>query len=106
MLQDSSAKAPLPEVSPDGNWIAYRGRDNGSLYIMSMDGVQNHLVIEKPSLAHAVNGIAWGPDGGLVGVSMITPDEQDGEVILMQWEACEAYRLPGVHGELDGLLIP
>ncbi len=106
VLQDSSAKAPLPEVSPDGNWIAYRGRDNGSLYIMSMDGVQNHLVIEKPSLAHAVNGIAWGPDGGLVGVSMITPDEQDGEVILMQWEACEAYRLPGVHGELDGLLIP
>jgi hypothetical protein len=106
VLKYSSRKAPFPVVSPDGNWIAYRGVDNGSLYMMRMDGTQRRLLIEKPSLAYAISGIAWGPGGDLLGVSMLTPDAPDGSVILMKWETFETYILPSLHGELDGLLIP
>lgn len=105
ILANSSGKAPFPVTSPDGQWIAYRGRDNASLYLMKMDGTQNHLLIEKPGDDVAVSGIAWGPDGGLLGVSLISADAPDGEVLLMQWESCEVYRLPGVSGELDGVII-
>ena len=105
-MEDPSLKAPNATVSPDGTWIAYRGVDNGSLYMMRMDGTQRRLLIEKPSLAYAISGIAWGPGGDLLGVSMLTPDAPDGSVILMKWETCETYILPSLHGELDGLLIP
>ncbi len=105
-LPNSSRKAPMPAVSPDGNWIAYRGADNGSLYIIRIDGTQGRLVIEQPSLEYAITGIVWGPVGSLLGISMITLGTGDGEVILLQLEACEAYRITTLHGELDGLLIP
>jgi Tol biopolymer transport system component len=106
VLKDSSRKAPYPVVSPDGNWIAYRRVDNGSLYLMRMDGTQGRLLVEKPSPAYAISGIAWGPGGDLLGVSMLTPEAPDGLVILMRWETCETYILPSLLGELDGLLIP
>jgi len=31
VLENSSLKAPMPAVSPDGKWIAYRASDNSSL---------------------------------------------------------------------------
>ncbi len=37
VLTDSSLKAPMPALSPDGQWIAYRARDNSSVYLMSID---------------------------------------------------------------------
>jgi Tol biopolymer transport system component len=106
VLENSSRKAPLPTISPDGNWIAYRGSDNGSLYIMRMDGTQGRLVVEKPSVDYAISGIVWEPSGSLIGVSMLTPENPDGEIILVQWDGCEAYQITTLHGELDGLLIP
>lgn len=106
VLKESSRKAPMPAVSPDGNWIAYRGADNASLYLIRIDGTEGHRVIEAPSPTSAITGIAWGPGSGLLGVSMITPETQNGEIILLQPEGCEAYILSTLHGELDGLFIP
>jgi hypothetical protein len=96
----------MATISPDGAWIAYRGRDNGSLYIVRMDGTGRRLVVAQPSIGYAISGIAWGSGGDLIGVSMISQDDPDGEVILIQWDGCEAYRIGTLHGELDGLLIP
>lgn len=104
VLEDSSRKAPMPAVSPDGLWIAYRASDNSSLYIKAMDGSPARLLLDNPTTA--INGLAWDRGGHLLGVSLITPQAQDGVVILLQPDNCEVYRLPGLHGELDGITIP
>ncbi len=98
VLKDSSLKAPFPALSPDGTRIAYRGRDNSSLYIASLDGSEPVLVLDAPALA--ISGIAWERSGHLLGVSLITEENQEGEVILLAPEGCEVYRLPGVEGSL------
>jgi hypothetical protein len=104
ILDNSSRKAPFPAVSPDGKWVAYRAGDNSSLYIKGMDGSPTRLVLDAP--ATAINGIVWEKEGHLLGVSLLTPDNQDGEIILIQHDNCEIYRLPGLRGKLDGIYIP
>jgi hypothetical protein len=104
VLKDASRKAPMPAVSPDGVWIAYRAVDNASLYLAGMDSSPARLVLDQP--ATAINGIVWEKEGHLLGVSLITPETPDGAVILLQIDNCEAYHLPGMHGELDGIIIP
>jgi len=103
VLENSSRKAPMPAVSPDGKWIAYRASDNSSLYIKGMDGSPARLLLDNPAIA--VNGLAWDKGGKLLGISLITDSEQDGEVILLQPENCEVYRL-NLRGILDGIDIP
>ena len=104
ILEDSSGKAPLPAVSPDGKWVAYRASNNSSLYLKGMDGSPARLLLDQP--ATAISGIIWEKGSHLLGVSIITPDTSDGEIILIQVDNCEIYRLPELHGELDGLFIP
>jgi len=104
VLDDSSRKAPFPAVSPDGKWVAYRARDNSSLYLKGMDGGPARLILDAP--ATAINGIVWEKEGHLLGVSLLTSDNQDGEIILIQHDNCEIYRLPELRGELDGIYIP
>ena len=104
LLEDSSGKAPYPAVSPDGQWVAYRARDNSSLYIKGMDGSPARLLLDEPTTA--ISGIVWEQGSHLLGVSLITPQTSDGEIILMQFENCEIYKLPGLHGELEGIFIP
>ena len=104
ILENSSLKAPLPAVSPDGKWIAYRASDNSSLYFMGMDGSQARLLLDNPALA--INGIDWEKESHLLGVSLITTQYPDGEIILIAPDSCETYRLPGLSGELNGIFIP
>lgn len=104
VLENSSLKEPMPAMSPDGKWIAYRAIDNSSLYIKGMNRSQARLLLDNP--ATAINGIAWDRESYLLGVSLITPEYQDGEVILITPDSCEIYRLPGLSGELDGVFIP
>jgi Tol biopolymer transport system component len=94
----------MPAVSPDGKWIVYRASDNSSLYIKGLDGSPARLLLDNP--ATAINGIAWDKESHLLGVSLITPEYPDGEIILITPDSCETYRLPGLSGELDGVFIP
>lgn len=105
VLENSSRKAPMPAVSPDGKWIAYRASDNSSLYIQGMDGSPARLVLENPATA-AITGIAWEKGSQFLGLSLITPELPDGEIIIIAPDSCEIYRLPGLSGELDGVFIP
>ena len=104
VLENSSRKAPMSAVSPDGKWIAYRASDNSSLFIKGMDGSPAQLLLDNP--ANAINGIAWDIKSLLLGVSLITPEYPDGEIILIAPDSCETYRLPGLSGELDGVFMP
>lgn len=104
ILENASRKAPMPALSPDGQWIAYRAADNSSLYLIRTDGTQSQLVIDRP--ATAISGFAWEKQGHLLAVSMITLDNPDGVVVLLQLDPCEAYILPGMHGVVEGIIIP
>jgi WD40 repeat protein len=101
-IENGTPKFLNPQLSQDGNWIAYRGRDNSSVYLVHPDGSDMHLIIDN---AGAV-GIEWSGSGWL-GVSMGTTDPDVSTVALIKPDGCEAYLLPAaLHGELEGLFIP
>jgi hypothetical protein len=94
----------MPALSPDGKWIAFRARDNSSLYLIGLSGGPARLLMADPG--DAISGIDWERGGHLLGVSVITRDVPDGIFLLIAVDSCETYRLPGLSGELDGVFIP
>lgn len=104
VLENSSRKAPFATISWDGNWIAYRASDNSGLYIKGMDGNPARLILENPALA--INGLVWDEESHLLAVSLITQQNPEGEVFLISPDNCESYRLPNLHGEVNGVIIP
>jgi hypothetical protein len=91
-----------PKLSPDGNWIAYRGQDNSSLYLIRTDGSDMHLVLDNIGAV----GIEWSRSGWL-GVSLRMTNSDESTIVLIKPEGCEAYLLPtALHGDLQGLYIP
>ena len=101
-IENGTAKFLNPKLSPDGNWIAYRGRDNSSLYLVRTDGSDMHLVLDN---AGAV-GIEWSRSGWL-GVSLRKANSDESSTVLIKPDSCEAYLLPAaLQGELEGLFIP
>ncbi|MDY6845893.1 MAG: hypothetical protein SVP52_02000, partial [Chloroflexota bacterium] len=101
-IENGTPKLLNPKLSPDGNWIAYRGRDNSSLYLVRTDGSEMHLVLENVGVV----GVEWSRSGWL-GVSLRKPDSDESKIVLLKPESCEAYLLPEtLNGELQGLYIP
>lgn len=102
IIENGTPKFLNPKLSPDGNWIAYRGKDNSSVYLARTDGSDTRLVLD------AVNavGVAWTRSGWL-GVSLRKPDSDESTIVLVKPDECEAYRLPdSLSGELQGLYLP
>lgn len=105
ILDDSSRKAPLPRISPDGRWVVYRASNNSSIYLKAMDGGSSaRLLMDNPGLA--INGIAWGKTAEWLGFSVITREHPQGILLLLRIDGCEVYLLPGLLGEIRGLLFP
>jgi hypothetical protein len=101
-IENGTPKFLNPKLSPDGNWIAYRGRDSSSLYLVHPDGSDMHLVVDN---AGAV-GVEWSRSGWL-GVSLRKANSDESTVVLIKPDGCEAYLLPAaLHGDLEGLYIP
>ncbi len=100
-IENGTPKALNPKLSPDGEWIAYRGRDNSSLYLVHPDGSDMHLVLDNVSAV----GIEWSQSGWL-GVSLQNINSDKSTIVLLKPDGCEAYQLPGLSGELEGLFIP
>ena len=101
-IENGTPKFLNPKLSPDGNWIAYRGRDNSSLYLVHPDGSDMHLVLDN---AGAV-GVEWSRSGWL-GVSLSNPNSSESTLVLLNPDGCEAYLLPTIlHGDLQGLYTP
>jgi WD40 repeat protein len=101
-IENGTPKFLNPKLSPDGNWIAYRGKDNSSLYLVHPDGSDMHLVLDNVGAA----GIEWSRSGWL-GVSISNPNSTESTFVLLKPDACEAYLLPATQqGQLEGLFIP
>lgn len=102
IIENGTPKFLNAKLSTDGNWIAYRGRDNSSLFLVRTDGSDMHLVLD------AVNavGVEWTSSGWL-GVSLQKPDSNESTIVFVKTDGCEAYRLPDtLNGELQGLHLP
>jgi Tol biopolymer transport system component len=98
-IENGTPKALDATLSPDGKWIAYRGRDNSGLYLVHPDGSDMHLLLDNIGDRTA----AWSRSGWL-GASLDYNDET--RVVLLKPDGCEAYLLPALHGDLEGLSIP
>lgn len=100
-IENGTPKFLNPTLSPDGEWIAYRGRDNSSLYLVHPDGSDMHLVLNNVGVV----GVEWSQSGWL-GVSLRKANSDESAVVLIRPDGCQAYLLPALHGELEGLSIP
>lgn len=101
-IENGTPKFLNPKLSPDGKWIAYRGRDNSSLYLVRPDGSDMHLVLDHIGAV----GIEWSRAGWL-GVSLSDPNSNVSRLVLLKPDGCEAYALPAaLQGDLEGLFIP
>jgi len=101
-IENGTPKFLNPQLSPDGNWIAYRGRDNSSLYLVRTDGTDTRLVLDNAGVV----GIQWSRSGWL-GVSLRKANSDESTVLILKPDTCEAYLLPAaLHGDLEGLFIP
>ncbi len=101
-IENGTPKFLNPKLSPDGNWIAYRGRDNSSLYLVHPDGSDMHLVVDNIGAV----GIEWSGADWL-GVSLSDQNSTDSTIVLIKPDDCEGYKLPyTVQGDLEGLFIP
>jgi hypothetical protein len=102
-IENGSLKQLSATLSPDGAWIAYRGRDNGSLYLVRVDGSDGRLVIDNPN--GGISGLAWSQTGWL-GVSRLNLETMKESMMVLQPDGCKAYALPEVKGSLEGLFVP
>jgi hypothetical protein len=100
-IENGSYKALYAAISPDGQWIAYRGRDNGSVYLAKVDGSETRLLLDNPAIG--TSGLAWGANGWL-GVSLMQDDNTQ-KVILVDPDLCQVWLLPQLNGKLQGLVI-
>ncbi len=101
-IENGTPKFLNPKLSPDGNWIAYRGKDNSSLYLVRPDGSDMHLVLD----ALGAVGIEWTRSSWL-GVSLKDPTSAESVLVFIKPDGCETYQMPvSVQGDLQGLFIP
>ncbi len=100
-IENGSMKMLAAALSPDEEWIAYRGRDNSSLFVMHPDGSEMRQVAEQP--AQAISGVQWTASGWL-GLSLIESEETNRTLVILRPESCEAYRLANGGGRAGGVV--
>jgi len=100
-IENGSMKMLAAALSPDEEWIAYRGRDNDSLYVMHTDGSAMHKVMDQPALA--MSGVQWSASGWL-GVSLVNGGDEQRTLLIVKPESCQAYLLRA-QGDLEGLWV-
>jgi len=100
-IENGTPKFLNPKLSADGKWIAYRGLDNSSVYLVHPDGSDMHLILDNVSAV----GIEWSRQDWL-GISLRKPNSNQSTIALINPDSCEAYVLPIVsEGDLQGLFI-
>jgi len=98
-IENGTAKFLSPALSPDGQWLAYRGADNSSLYLVRLDGSDEYLLMT------GVGQVVWSRSGWM-GVALLGETASELGALLVQPESCRGYLLPSVHGYLQALYVP
>ncbi len=102
LVEDASVKEMNGVLSPDGQWMAYRARDNNSVRLIKMDGSGSRLLLDSPAMG--TSGIAWSENGWL-GISLMNQDGINQQLLLLKPQSCELYRLPEINANLLGLFV-
>ena len=102
VIEDGSLKTLDAVLSPDGQSIAYRGRNNSDVHLVKLDGSENRLLLDNPSAA--TSGLVWASNGWL-GMSLLQADGSQEKTILVNPVSCTIYEVPGLTGTLEGLII-
>ena len=98
-IENGTPKFLNPLLSPDGEWIAYRGRDNSSVYLVRPDGSDMHLLVENAGVV----AMAWSRSGWL-GLTLRPAQAEQPANVLLRPDSCETYLLPpALDGDLQGL---
>jgi len=101
-IENGTPKFLAPSLSPDGQWIAYRGRDNSSVYLVRSDGSDARLLMDNVDARF----IEWSNSGWL-GASLRHPNSDESMAVIIRPDSCEVYLLPiALQGDLQGLYIP
>lgn len=101
IIEDGSYKALNATLSPDGQWVAYRGRGNSSVYLARIDGSETRLLLDNPSIG--TSGITWAANGWL-GVSLLNADYSQ-TAVMVDPKSCQVWVLPQLNGTIQGLII-
>lgn len=93
-IQNGTIKFLDPQISPDGKWLSYRGVDNSSLYLVSMDGKTERLLLDD---AHVVKNI-WLDDAHIALSISYTSGTYENYVLNLN--DCNFMRLDKMNGGL------
>ncbi|MFZ3150191.1 MAG: hypothetical protein WA116_00730 [Anaerolineaceae bacterium] len=95
-LENSPGKNPGLAVSPDGNWIAYRGSKQATLYVKGMDESPAKLVMDAPlqyTSPTAIESFVWSTDSHYLAVEVLLAGEETSTSILLDLDGCKAYNV-------------
>jgi hypothetical protein len=103
-LENAARKAPIAVISPDGQWIAYRGQAQGSLHWIRVNGKDARQLGDDPTVA--ISGLTWSASGQL-GVSLANPTTgKTTRLVILQPDGCRIDGLIEIEGDLVGLILP
>ena len=106
VLEDSSMKSPMPRISPDDQWIAYRSRFHNQVNLISIDGKQSRVVFSLPADQFVITGIQWEINSGWLAIS--TSDYGSAgsdQLYIMDISSCSSFTFNNYKGELNGIWI-
>jgi hypothetical protein len=102
-IDNGSYKSLNAALSPDGQWIAYRSQQLNNLYLVHPDGSDMHLILDSPT--QGIGNLEWSQSGWLV-VSLLVDSNNSTTMVMVDPKNCQAYLLPGLHGQIEGLYLP
>ncbi len=101
-LNEGTIKYLDPEISPDGEWLAYRALDSSSVRLVRMDGSEDHLLIE---CLHGVE-LAWAWANRLA-ITLREPGSVESQTILVDILNCAVTALPeDLTGTIEAIQLP